>query len=139
MFEVSLLSSSLFIFKYNKPERVFGLQMRCRELDSFKILEIFWGIFRIFGEFLLLGGFLGGILLEELFGRNFLGGFFWEDFLGGFFGRIFLGGFFGRNYLVEINMDWCFCQDLGVILSQWRRRKEEEFLILGSARQAHRT
>ena len=32
----------------NKPERVFGLQVRCRELDSFKILGIFWDIFREF-------------------------------------------------------------------------------------------
>ena len=78
---------------------------------------------------MLLGGFLGGILLEELFGRNFLGGFFWGGFFGrilweNFFGRIFWEEFFGRNYLVEINMDGCFCQNLGVILSQWRRRKE---------------
>ena len=28
-------------FDKNKPERVFGLQVRCRELDIFKILGIF--------------------------------------------------------------------------------------------------
>ena len=28
--------------QYNKPERVFGLQVRWRELDTFKFLEIFW-------------------------------------------------------------------------------------------------
>ena len=29
----------------NKPERVFGLQVRCRELDIFKILGIFGELF----------------------------------------------------------------------------------------------
>ena len=37
--------------KTNNPERVFGLQVRYRELDIFKILEIFWKIFRSFLEF----------------------------------------------------------------------------------------
>ena len=45
-----------------KPKRVFDLKVRCRELDSFKIL-----------------GFLG-----EIFG-NSMGGFFLEEFFGGFF------------------------------------------------------
>ena len=90
----------------NQPERVFGLQVRYKELDIFKILQKFWDIFwkffgffwEFFGNF--LGGFLGGIFLEEFFGKIFLEefflrGFFWEDF----FGRIFLGGFFGRIFL----------------------------------------
>ena len=29
-------------FYFNKPERVFGLQVRCSDLDIFKILGIFW-------------------------------------------------------------------------------------------------
>ena len=52
----------------NKPERVFGLQVRCRELDIFKIrnflrncLQIFW----------IYSGFF-----EEIF----FWGFFFEDF-----------------------------------------------------------
>ena len=55
--------------------------------------------------------------------RNFLGGFFGEDF----FGR----NFFGRNSL-EIDL---FVKILVFvkILFQWRR-KEDEFLILRSAR-----
>ena len=73
-----------FVWLYlNKPETFFGLQVRCRELDISKILEIFW------------------IFWEDFFGRIFLGGFFWEDFLGGFFWE----EFFGRNYLVEINKE----------------------------------
>ena len=63
----------------NKPERVFGLQVRCRELDIFKIIEFF--------EF--WGDFFGGIFWKDFFGR-----ILWEDF----FGRIFLGGFFGRIF-----------------------------------------
>ena len=84
----------------NKPERVFGLQVRCRELDIFKIrnffrncLEIFWiyqgffwGIFWIFLGFFII---FGGIFWEEFFGRIFWEGFFLKIFLGGFFGRIF--------------------------------------------------
>ena len=50
----------------NKPERVFGLQVRCKELDIFKILEIF-----------------------RIFRGNFLVEFFW-----GFFRGFFLGVFF---------------------------------------------
>ena len=46
----------------NKPERVFGLQVRCRELDIFKIFEIFW-IF--WGDF--FGGFFLGIFFEDFF------------------------------------------------------------------------
>ena len=70
-------------FVQNKPEKFFGLHVRCRELDIFKIYD-------------LLGGFFfGGIFWEIIFGRIFLGGFFWEDF----FGRIFWEDFFGRNSL----------------------------------------
>ena len=64
----------------NKPERVFGLKVRCRELDIFKILEFFeklFGIFfRFFFFFLDFFGNLLGIFMEEFFGRIFLGGFF---------------------------------------------------------------
>ena len=93
------------VFHENKPERVFGLQVRCRELDIYKIrfflrncLQIFW----------IYSGFLGEIFLEDFSGKIFLGGFFREDFFGrifleGFFQMIFLGGlfggFFGRNSL----------------------------------------
>ena len=75
----------------NKPERVFGLQVRCRELDVFKIflrnflrncleffLDFLWNFLGIFKRI-----FLGRIFLEEFFWR-----IFWEDF----FWRIFLGG-----------------------------------------------
>ena len=48
----------------NKAERVFGLQVRCRELDIFKILGIFceivwkfWIFLEIVGEFLGSFGF----------------------------------------------------------------------------------
>ena len=54
-----------YLVEINKPERVFGLQVRCRELDVFKILEIFE---KLFGNFLdLLGNFLGGIFWKEFF------------------------------------------------------------------------
>jgi hypothetical protein len=92
---------------------VFGLQVRCRELDIFKILEIFWKLFGIFLEF-FMRILIWRIFLVELFGRIFLGriflggffveGFFWEDF----FGRIFWEEFFGRDYLVEINKELMF-------------------------------
>ena len=61
----------------NKLERVFGLQVRCRELEIFKILEKcfenFWGNFfvRNFLVGFFVGGiFFGGILWEELLSRN---------------------------------------------------------------------
>ena len=62
----------------NKPESVFGLQVRCRELDIFKILEFFW----IFMEFFLsfFGIFLNfflklmGIFPENFFSRFCLNG-----------------------------------------------------------------
>ena len=74
-------------FYTNKPERVFGLQVLCRELDIFKIIECF----EFFGEF--FGRiFLGGFFWKDFFGGDFFGGIFWNDFLGGFFWRIFLGG-----------------------------------------------
>jgi hypothetical protein len=74
--------------KGNKPEWVFGLQLRCRELDIFKIF-----FEKLFGNFL---DFLGEFFSRIFFGGIFLGVFL-EDFWGEFFGRIFLGGFFGRN------------------------------------------
>ena len=79
----------------NKPERVFGLQVRWRELDTFKILEKFWEIFwKCFG-FLrgIFGEFFGRIFWEDFFGE-----IFWEDFLGEFF----LGGFFWEEFFVYI-------------------------------------
>ena len=69
------------IFRKNKPERIFGLQVRCKVLDIFKIKEFFEKLSGTFLDF-----------LREFFGKNFLGDVF---------GRIFLGEFFGRNYLVE--------------------------------------
>jgi hypothetical protein len=51
------------------------------------------GYLDFFGNF--LGGFFGGIYLEELFWRNILGGFF----LGGFFLADFLGGIFWEELL----------------------------------------
>ena len=85
------------ISRENKPERVFGLQVRCRELDIFKILEMFW-IF--WGNFLVefFGGFFGGVFFRRNFLEVFFVGFFWEDF----FGRIFGEDFLERNSLVGI-------------------------------------
>ena len=55
-------------------------QVRWRELDTFKILEIFW---EFWGDFLdFFGNFWGGFFLEEFFWRIF-GGFFQENSLGG--------------------------------------------------------
>jgi hypothetical protein len=81
---------------------------------------------------------LGGIFLEEFFGRNFLGGFiFGRIFLGGFFwedffGRIFwedyledfLGGILWEEFFVYIGID-LFVKILVFvkILSQWRRKE----------------
>ena len=78
----------------NKPERGFGLWMRCRELDIFN-LGIFW---EIVWKFLGHTRDFGGNVLEEFFERNFLGGFFRRNFLGGFFGE----DFFGRNSLFTL-------------------------------------
>ena len=59
--------------------------------------EIFWEDF--------LGGFYGGIYLEDCFGEICFG----EDFLGMiFFGGILWEEFFERNYLVEINKELMF-------------------------------
>ena len=64
----------------NKPERVFGLQVRCRELDSFKIRNF---LRKLCGNFL---DFFRDFLEEFLgFFLDLFGGFFWEDS----FGRIF--------------------------------------------------
>ena len=60
-----------WLLRKKKPERVFGLWVRCKELDIFKILEIFrkiiWNLFGFWGEF------FGRIFWEIIFGRNFLG------------------------------------------------------------------
>ena len=74
----SLSDCSSVFLQYNKPERIFGLQMRCRELDIFKIRnfwEIVWKLFGFFGRFFWD------------FSWIFLG-FFWSIS----FWRIFLGG-----------------------------------------------
>ena len=102
---------NFWVSEINKPKRVFGLQVRWRDLDTFKIFEKFFGNFLDF-----FGNFLGGF-----FWRNFSGGFVWEKF----FRRIFLGGFFGRNYLVENNKELMFCQDFEVILSQWKEERRK--------------
>ena len=81
--------------KINKPEKVFGLQVRCRELDIFKNLGIFEKLFGIFFDFWgnFFGGFFGGIFREEFFERNILGRFF---------GTIFLRGIFWEEFFVYI-------------------------------------
>ena len=53
------LSHVVVSFDINKPERVFGLQVRWKELDTFKILEIFRNFF--------WRNFFVGIFLEEFF------------------------------------------------------------------------
>ena len=67
----------------NKPERVFGLQVRCKELDIFKIL----GIFGIFGE--------------EFFWRNFFG-----VFLGGIFGDLGGNSWIFRELSMIVKVNW---------------------------------
>ena len=52
--------------------------------------------------------------------------FFGRYFLGGFFGGFFWEDFFRRNYLLEINKEFVFCQDFGVILSQWKEEGREK-------------
>ena len=82
----------------NKPERVFGLQVRCRELDIFKIRNFLRNCLK---KFMIFSGFLGGIfwIFLGFFLEDFFGGFFWEEFFGrNFFGRIFWEEFFGRNF-----------------------------------------
>ena len=66
---------------------------------------------------------MGGIFFGGIFWRYFLGGFFWEDF----FWRIFLGGILWEELLGRFLQGIGFCQDFGVILSQW---KEEDFRSL---------
>ena len=78
------------------------------------------------------------IFLEEYICRNFLGGIFWKNFLGEFFWE----EFFRSNFLRGIFWEEFFGKNLNMkgivkILSEWRRK--EEFLILRSATQAHRT
>ena len=104
LYSMQLFSADPTIFTKNKPERVFSLQVRWRELDTFKILEIFWEIvWKLFVFFwnslgIFFGGFFWGIFcwdifLEKIFGRIFFG----RIFLGGFFMRNFWEEFFGRN------------------------------------------
>ena len=96
----------------NKPERVFGPQVRCRNLDIFKIknflrncLSIFWLFSRVLGGILLIflgifrRIFFGGLFWKDFFGGIFLEGFFWKDFFGENFMEEFFGGFFGRIFL----------------------------------------
>ena len=79
------------------------------KLDTFKILEIFWEFFWIFGNFFVI--FLGGF-----FWRNLFRGIFWENF----FGRIFCEEFFGRNYLCLVhllsqNLVWAYSNFLSML------------------------
>jgi hypothetical protein len=128
------------IWNLNKPERVFSLQVRCRELDIFKIRNFLRNCLKIFWIF---SGFLGGIFW--IFLGFFLEDFFWRIFFGGFFWRIFLGGFSGRNSLFtllksaklfESERDWCFCQDF-----VWIKKEEEgkKFRSSEVREQVHRT
>ena len=94
----------------NKPERVFGLQVRCRELDIFQFLGIFWEIVWNFY------GFFEGIF------RNFFAiflEFFW-NFLENFFCVLYCWNFLnmkGIDLFVKILV---FVK----ILSQGRRKEE---------------
>ena len=89
---------------YNKPERVFGLQVRCRKLDIFKWFEKLLGIFLEFlGNFGNFSGFFWRNFLGEMFWEKFFGRiFFWKDFLGGFFWEDFFEGCFCEIFLVGI-------------------------------------
>ena len=105
------LSSSLLKLKGRKQARkgFFGLQVRCRGLDIFKILGMFWELvwktFRFFGGiFWKFFANLLEIFCEDFFWRKFFGGIFCgeifcEDFFGRIFGRIFWEEFFRRNFL----------------------------------------
>ena len=85
----------LFIFCFNIPERVFGLQVRYRELDIFKIRNFFE---KFFGNFLEFFGIFWGNFLD-CFWRNFLERIFWENF----FRRISWGeDFFWEELFVYI-------------------------------------
>ena len=77
-------------------------------------MDFLGSLLRIFWEF------LGGIFLEELFGKNFLE----KKSQGGFFRRTIFGRInFGRNSLFTLltakvfEYEWnlCFCQDFGVM------------------------
>ena len=108
----------------NKPERVFGLQLRWRELDTFKILEIFEKLF----EYCL------GIFWQDFFWRNLFGGIFLgRNYLGGFFCGDFLWGFFVRNYLVEINKELMFLSRIWDNFVSMQRKKDGRIFILRSA------
>ena len=120
----------------NKPERVFGLQVRYRELYIFKIRN-FWEILWFFRGFVFYFSWIlfGGIFWEDFlwgfFGGIFLWGFFWrifcedfwEDFLGGFFGRNSLFTLLKSSKLFESERDWCFCQDF----VSMEKEEEENF------------
>ena len=72
-------------------------------------------------------------IIGRNFGRNFLREIFWVDF--------FMEVFFERNYLVEINKELVFLSRFwGNFVSMHKEgRRKEEFLILRSTTQAHRT
>ena len=66
-------------------------------------------------------------LLISKIANVFVQGFFWKEF-------------FGRNYFVEINKELIFLSRFwGNFVSIKEGRMEEEFSILISATQAHRT
>ena len=122
--------------RYEFLEKLFG-----NFLDFFLdfFLKIFLNIFWI--SFEIFWNFFGGFFWKEFFWRNFSRVIFWEKsfvriFLWGFFERIFLEGFlFLYSNLVEINKELMFLSWFwgNCLNAQWRRRKEEEFLILRSA------
>ena len=98
--------------KLNKPERVFGLQVQCRELDIFKIIECleFWGEF-----------------FSRIFLEDFFGGIFWNDFFGRiFFGRIFLRGNLWEELLSRfLQVIYVFVKIWANLVSMEGRRKED--------------
>ena len=106
----------------NKPERVFGLLVRCMDLDIFKIVGIFLDFFGILGG--IFGEFFWGIFLEDFFGR-----IFWEKY----FGRNSLGGILclhcksQLSYLNLEGIDLDFCQDF---VSMQGRKEGQEFRSL---------
>ena len=88
----------------NKPERVLGLQVRCRELDVFKIRNFLRSCLDFFVNF--VGNFLDSYFFGRIFGR-----IFWEDFL-----KTLLKS----AKLYESERNWWFCQDFGVIKKEGR-------------------
>jgi hypothetical protein len=97
-----LFSADATIFSKNKPERVFGFQVRCREFLGIGIFSKLGFFEKFFGNFLdFLGNFLGFIFLR-FFWRTFLEDFFCEDFYEEFFWRIFLEDFFWEEFFVKV-------------------------------------